>query len=275
MSSCRGRLDQELNSKLRLMGKVNHSRLEDPFGTGNSNYPAATALNQEHSTDVVGEFTQVATNKLVNVARVGYASYGINQASLTTWSHHWQAANGITNGGPNLTFRGFRSNRNANIPRYRNQNSYTIHDDFTYSYDAKGHHDLRAGGEYLHLLDNTRNCNQCGGVATVNGGPVRRISLAPADPFNADMEPGEPRTGRDRHALHRRCLRLVELPHADSHVEVRRVGAGRLEGVEQADGEPRRPLRPDLERVHAERHVPPIRGGEPSAGRQERAARFG
>src|SRR5207302_3444632 len=98
------RLDQELSSKMRLMGKINHSRLEDPFGTGNSNYPAATALNQEHSTDVVGEFTQVVTNKMVNVARIGYASYGINQASLTNWSHHWQSANGITNGGPNLTF---------------------------------------------------------------------------------------------------------------------------------------------------------------------------
>ena len=106
------------------------------------------------------------SNKAVNTARVGYASYGINQSSLTTWSHHWQAANGITNGGPNITFRGFRSNRNGNIPRYRNQNTYTIHDDFTYSYDVKGHHDLKAGGEYLHLLDNTRNCNQCGGTAT-------------------------------------------------------------------------------------------------------------
>ena len=181
------RLDQELSPKMRLMGKVNHSSLLDPFGTGNRNYPAGTAKNQEHSTDVVGEFTQVATNKLVNIARVGYVSYGINQSSLTTWSHHWQAANGITNGGPNLNFRGFRTGRNGNIPRYRNQNTYTIHDDFTYSYDAKGHHDLRAGGEYLHLADVTRNCNQCGGTATVNGGPVPAniTSLLP-DPFNAD-----------------------------------------------------------------------------------------
>ena len=169
------------------MGKVNHSSLLDPSGTGNSNYPAATAKNEKHSTDVVGEFTAVLSNKAVNSARVGYASYGINQSSLTTWSQHWQAANGITNGGPNLTFRGFRSNRNGNIPRYRNQNTYTIHDDFTYSNNVKGHHDLKAGGEYLHLLDNTRNCNQCGGTATVNGGPVPAniTSLLP-DPFNAD-----------------------------------------------------------------------------------------
>jgi len=181
------RLDQELSSKMRLMGKVNHSSLLDPFGTGNSNYPAATAKNEEHSTDVVGEFTSVLSNRAVNTVRAGYASYGINQSSLTSWSNHWQAANGITNGGPNLTFRGFRSNRNGNIPRYRNQNTWTLHDDFTFSYDAGGHHDLRAGAEMLHLLDNTRNCNQCGGTATVNNGPVpANITALLPDPFNAD-----------------------------------------------------------------------------------------
>jgi hypothetical protein len=181
------RLDEELTSKMRLMGKVNHSSLLDPFGTGNSNIPAGTAKNEEHSTDAVGEFTSVLSNRALNTARVGYASYGINQSSLTSWSHHWQAANGITNGGPNLNFRGFRTGRNGNIPRYRNQNTYTLHDDFTFSYDAKGHHDLKAGGEYLHLLDDTRNCNQCGGTATVNGGPVpANITALIPDPFNAD-----------------------------------------------------------------------------------------
>jgi Carboxypeptidase regulatory-like domain/TonB dependent receptor len=181
------RVDDELSSKMRLMGKVNHSSLLDPFGTGSANHPSGTAKNQEHSTDALGELTHVLSNKALNTVRVGYASYGINQSSLTTWSQHWQAANGITNGGPNLTFRGFRTGRNGNIPRYRDQNTYTIHDDFTYSYDARGHHDLKAGGEYLHLLDNTRNCNQCGGTATVNGGaiPANITSLLP-DPFNAD-----------------------------------------------------------------------------------------
>jgi carboxypeptidase family protein len=181
------RLDQEISSKMRLMGKVNHSSLLDPFGNGNANHPSGTAKNKEHSTDVLGEFTQVISNKALNTVRAGYASYGLDQSSLTTWSKHWQAGNGITNGGPNLTFRGFRTGRNGNIPRYRNQNTYTIHDDFTYSYDAGGHHDLKAGGEYLHLQDNTRNCNQCGGTATVNGGaiPANITSLLP-DPFNAD-----------------------------------------------------------------------------------------
>ena len=118
---------------------------------------------------------------------MGYASYGINQVSLTDWSNHWQAPNGITTDGPNITFRGFSTGRNNNLPRYRNQNVYTFHDDFTLSYDAKGRHDLKVGGEYLHLLDNTRNCNQCGGVITANNGPVpANIEAILPDAFNAD-----------------------------------------------------------------------------------------
>src|SRR5256885_15890812 len=69
-------------------------------------------------------------------------------------------------------YRGFSSPRNNNLPRYRNQDVYTFHDDFTFSFDAAGRHDLKAGGEYLHFLDNTRNCNRCGGVITANGGPL-------------------------------------------------------------------------------------------------------
>ena len=47
------------------------------------------------------------SNRALNELRVGYASYGINQVSLTDWSKHWQAANGITTDGPRITFRGF------------------------------------------------------------------------------------------------------------------------------------------------------------------------
>src|SRR3989454_1031084 len=181
------RLDHELSPKMRLMGKVSHSSLFEPFGAGTVNHPSATASNAEHNTDVIGQFTQVLSNRALNELRVGYASYGIDQRSLTSWSKHWQAANGITTDGPSITFRGFSFNRNNNLPRYRNQNVYTFHDDFTLSYDAGGRHDLKMGGEYLHLLDDTRNCNRCGGVITANGGPVPANIEAPCpDPFNAD-----------------------------------------------------------------------------------------
>src|SRR5438105_1490465 len=166
------RIDQELSSKMRLMGNAEHSRLIEPFAAGANTHPAGTMTNTEHNTDVLGSLTTVLSNRAVNDVRVGYASYGFFQDTLVNWSKHWQAANGITSGSPRITFRGFSIPGNANLPRYRNQNPYSFHDDFTFSYEAGVHHDLKAGGQYLHTLDNTRNCNRCMGTVTSNGGPV-------------------------------------------------------------------------------------------------------
>jgi outer membrane receptor protein involved in Fe transport len=64
---------------------------------------------------------------------------------------------------------------------------YTLRDDFTFSYDAGGRHDLRVGGEYLHLLDDTRNCRYCGGNIVATGGPrPANIEALFPDAFNAD-----------------------------------------------------------------------------------------
>jgi carboxypeptidase family protein/TonB-dependent receptor-like protein len=181
------RLDNQISPNVHLMGKASRSTRFEPFGSGTANHPSATNSNGEHSTDVVGQMSQVISSRALNEFRVGYASYGIDQRSLTTWSKHWEAANGITNGGPRISFRGFTFPRNNNLPRYRNQDVYTVHDDVTFSYEAKGRHDLKTGGEYLHFADDTRNCNQCGGTINARGGP-RPASLEALfpDPFNAD-----------------------------------------------------------------------------------------
>src|SRR5258706_5276657 len=65
------RLDQQLSSKTRLMGKVSHSRLIEPFGAGATSHPAGTMSNIEHNTDVVGSLTRVFSNRALNDLRVG------------------------------------------------------------------------------------------------------------------------------------------------------------------------------------------------------------
>ena len=183
------RLDYQLSPKIRLMGKVSRGTLFQPFTgpTSRATHPSASNNNAEDNTDVLGQLTQVISNRALNEIRGGYAAYGLNQQSLTTWSNHWQADNGITNGGPAITFNGFRFNRNGNLPRYRDQGVYSVRDDFTYSFDAAGRHDLKMGGEYLRLLDNTRNCNTCGGTINAQGGPIpANIQALFPDAFNAD-----------------------------------------------------------------------------------------
>ncbi len=64
---------------------------------------------------------------------------------------------------------------------------YSVRDDFTLSFDAAGRHDLKMGGEYLRLLDNTRNCNTCGGNIDARGGPIpANIEALFPNAFNAD-----------------------------------------------------------------------------------------
>jgi hypothetical protein len=171
------------------MGKVNHSSLLDPFGTGNSNYPAGTAQNKEHSTDALGEFTQVISNKAVNEIKGGEAVFGLANKNLTTWSNHWQKADGINTGSPRITFRGFSIGGNQFYPRHQDQWVWNVRDDFTYSYDAKGRHDLRLGGEFLHRHQIQDNCRQCMGTLQANSiaapTPAQMQAWFP-DPFNAD-----------------------------------------------------------------------------------------
>ena len=66
-----------------------------------------------------------------------------------TWANHWQAANGVTTGSPRITFTDFTIGGNTFYPRHGAQDIWSVRDDFTFSYDARGRHDLKAGVEYL------------------------------------------------------------------------------------------------------------------------------
>ena len=99
----------------------------------------------------------------MNEIKVGEAVFGLANENLTTWSNHWQTANGITTGSPRITFTGFAIGGNQIYPRHQDQWVWNVRDDFTYSYDARGRHDLRLGGEFLHRHQIQANCRQCMG----------------------------------------------------------------------------------------------------------------
>src|SRR4029077_14828923 len=135
----------------------------------------------------LGQLTQVLSNRALNEIRVGKAVFGLANANLTTWSKHWQAPNGINTGSPRITFNGFAIGGNQFYPRHQDQWVWNARDDFTYSYNAGGHHDLKLGGEFLHRHQIQANCRQCMGTITATNGarPANIEALFP-DPFNAD-----------------------------------------------------------------------------------------
>ena len=62
-----------------------------------------------------------------------------------------------------------------------------MRDDFTLSYEARGRHDLKAGGELLRYRDYGHSCRRCMGVIDARNGPLpANIEALFPDPWNAD-----------------------------------------------------------------------------------------
>jgi hypothetical protein len=181
------RLDYQLTPNNRIMGKWHEGRRYDPFGVANRNHPAATGFSDEASREVLGQLTQVLRNTIVNEVKVGYSEFGFDQGGLTSWSRHWQASNGVTQGSPRIRFRGFDVTPNQNWPRTRAQDVLSIRDDLTLSYEARGRHDLRTGVEYLHRDENSFNRRLASGEIDARGGPLpANLEAIMPDPFNVD-----------------------------------------------------------------------------------------
>jgi hypothetical protein len=185
------RFDYQLSPQTRLMVKGNKTKTADPFGAGNTQHPAATASTYTTSDGLVVQLTKVLSNRALNEVSSGYASYLFGEGNLTTWSNHWMSAGGpfgaISTGSPRITFTNFTIGGNNAAPRYRVQNLYSVKDNFTYSYDARGRHDLKAGGEFLLEQIYTSNCTQCMGVIDARGGPTpANLETILQDPFDVD-----------------------------------------------------------------------------------------
>ncbi len=182
-----GRLDYQASPNVRLMGKWHEGRRFDPFGAGNANHPSATGSTDEKSREILGQLTTVLGNRAVNEIKAGYSEFGFAQAGLTSWSSHWLARDGITQGSPRIRFNGFNMLPNTNFPRHRGQNVWSVREDLTYSYEARGRHDLRTGAEYLRRVEDSANRRLAAGEIDARGGPrPANIEALFPDAFNVD-----------------------------------------------------------------------------------------
>jgi hypothetical protein len=183
------RIDYQISSNVRLMGKVHAANDNNPFGTGSATlHPASTNSEDRDNREYLGQFTHVITNRALNEVRVGFSEWNVLQGNLTNWSDHWAKDIGVTDGHPRIQMVGLTIAGNQNAPRIRDQNSYMFRDDFTYSYDAEGRHDLKAGFEYVFMHEFTRNCRNCMSQTDARNGtiPANVMAAIFPDPFNAD-----------------------------------------------------------------------------------------
>jgi hypothetical protein len=187
------RFDYQISPQTRVMVKGNLTKTFEPFGAGSSNnHPASTQSTAETQNTALAQVTQVLSNRALNEVKVGWAGYIFTNANLTHWSKHWMAAGGpygpVTTGSPRIQFTGFNITGNPGYPRHRSQDLYTLRDDFTFSYEARGRHDLKAGGEFLLHHEMSANCTNCMGAIDARGGAIpRNIEALFPDPFNVDL----------------------------------------------------------------------------------------
>ncbi|MGE3844706.1 MAG: TonB-dependent receptor [Vicinamibacterales bacterium] len=181
------RFDYQVSPKTRVMFKAHGGQAFTPFGTPGATHPASTNDTKESSNEYLGQLTTVLGNSAVNEIKVGRAEFTLANKGLASWSNHWQKANGITTGAPRIRFTGFNITPNSNHPRERTQDVWSFRDDFTFSYNLGGRHDVKSGFEYLRYHELTVNCRLCAGEIDARGGarPANLDTLF-ADPFNVD-----------------------------------------------------------------------------------------
>ena len=183
------RLDYQLSPQMRMMGKFSEARVWQPFGAGSINHPAETGWHSDLNREYLGQFTQVLGTRAANEIRGGKTRYIFRDGNVTTWSNHWQRGIGVTTGAPRITFTGFSIGGNRFFPRHGAQDIWMLRDDFTFSYDLAGRHDLRAGGEFQRYIDDGNNCQSCMGIIDARNGPLPTAAQMQAwfpDPWNAD-----------------------------------------------------------------------------------------
>jgi carboxypeptidase family protein/TonB-dependent receptor-like protein len=185
------RIDYQLSPQTRLMFRLNVAKTATPFGPGDTNHPAGTSRGWEDADQAAVQLTNVLSNRTLNELMVGHAGFLFGEENLTQWSNHWLAAGSpfgpITTGSPRITFTNFTIGGNAGAPRYRAQDLYQVRNNLTTSYDARGRHDVKIGGELFLHQHYTNNCTQCMGIIDARGGPApANIQSLLPDAFNAD-----------------------------------------------------------------------------------------
>ena len=185
-----GRLDDQLSSEMRLMGKVSGGRLWEPFGPPSAtNHPAATGTTLEYNDEYLGQLTQVLSNRALNEIRVGKTAFGYDNRNLTSWSNHWArrpwrddgvAAHYLHRLSNHRQSELSATQRPGRVARTRRFHVLLQRERTARSEDGWGGH---------HRASLSLNCRQCMGLIDARNGPTPSAAQLQAwfpDPFNVD-----------------------------------------------------------------------------------------
>ncbi len=167
------RLDFQIGPSQHVMVRGTKWRRDDPAYSalnGAVSHPSAQGTSYASSDTVFATFSKVLGNRALNEVKGGFTGAVERNGSVVEWSGHPQAAlAGVTNGAPRINFNGYSfGNNNTNWPQTLGQQVLSIRDDFTYSFNKGGRHDLRTGAEYLNVFFYLYNCRPCDGIYDIS-----------------------------------------------------------------------------------------------------------
>ena len=180
------RLDFQVGGQQHLMVRGTKWRRTDPAYSalnGAVSHPSAQGYSTASSDTVFATFSQVLSNRALNEIKGGFTGGVERNRSVVEWSGHPQAVlAGVTNGAPRINFNGYSfGNNNTNWPQTLGQQVLSIRDDFSYSFNKGGRHDVKVGGEYLNVFFYLYNCRPCVGIydASTSRPPANIQQLIP------------------------------------------------------------------------------------------------
>jgi hypothetical protein len=212
------KIDTQFTPQMRLSSRVNMYNQFVPIrvaGGGTTTATAhASAASQwwRTSSQVWNQFTQVFGNNKINEIKGGIYKYDWDITSLSSWrggpppnfpggeypviSDHTTPDGSVLGGGlsatlggsPRIQLSGYNIGTPTNLPQTIGQRTWQIRDDFTWTFDALGRHDVRMGGEFLEHNFHFNWCSNCNGNLQANaGGAARRPTQAQLAAMLPDM----------------------------------------------------------------------------------------
>ncbi|MBI2185599.1 MAG: TonB-dependent receptor [Acidobacteria bacterium] len=168
-----GRLDYQFTPGTRLSarGSVYKNQYYEIGGGSAVVHPATGRPVKQLAPQYFGTFTQVLSNRTVNEIRAGASIFNQNFQPNVTWKGGAFPFSPVLNGtGVAVVLRGYTIG--FFLVNDVVQETYSIRDDLTTSYDWGGRHDLKLGGEYLRFFNDFKSCRRCMGQIDARGGPV-------------------------------------------------------------------------------------------------------
>jgi carboxypeptidase family protein/TonB-dependent receptor-like protein len=166
------KLDTQFTPQTRLSVRMTKYHQFIPgSGGGATTHPSTAQRVDRYSPQTWATLTHVLSNRAVNEIKGGYYGNKNDIKALASWKGGAIPVSRIAgppdafygNGTTRYQMKGYTVGAGTGAPQMLEQDTWEVRDDFTFSYEARGRHDLRMGGEYLKHMFHHWWCSTCNG----------------------------------------------------------------------------------------------------------------